>query len=154
MIKQFLAGVLTAALAVACHAAVDANRATQAELETVKGIGPSISGHIIDERKKGAFKDWQNLIDRVKGIGEGNAEKFSAEGLTVNGAPYRGSAARKKDDAKPAPVQATRGPIPPHEVNTTQAPKATADDKKAAQDKDEAKSAKAADAHASEAAKK
>ena len=30
----------------------------------------------------------------------------------------------------------------------------TADDKKAAQDKDEAKSAKAADAHASEAAKK
>jgi competence protein ComEA len=86
-------------------AAVDANKATAAELDGIKGIGPGISAKIIDERKKGAFKDWNDMITRVNGIGEANAAKFSAEGMTVGGAGYKGVAAAapaaKKDD-KPA----------------------------------------------------
>jgi competence protein ComEA len=106
MIKKILAGML-ALFAAAAFAAVDANKATQAELETIKGIGPSISTKILDERKKGAFKDWPDMVERVKGVGEGNAAKFSAEGLTVNGASFAGAPAKaaapaaKKDD-KPA----------------------------------------------------
>ena len=88
MIKRIVIALL-ATLSVACHAAVDANQATRAELEAVKGLGPAISSNILDERRKGAFKDWQDLIRRVNGVGASNAAKFSADGLTVNGAPYR-----------------------------------------------------------------
>lgn len=97
MLKKILA-VLAMLYAAACFAAVDVNKATAAELDGIKGIGPAISGKILDERKKGSFKDWQDFIDRVKGVGEGNAAKFSTEGLTVNGAAFKGAAAVKKDE--------------------------------------------------------
>jgi competence protein ComEA len=102
MLKKFLAA-LVALFAVAAFAAVDVNKATQAELESVKGIGPSIAVKILDERKRGSFKDWTDFVDRVQGVGEANAAKFSAEGLTVGGAAFKGVAAApaKKDD-KPA----------------------------------------------------
>lgn len=78
MIRELLALAL-ALFASAAFAAVDVNKADQAQLESIKGIGPAISGKILDERKKGAYKDWPDLIERVKGVGEGNAAKFSAE---------------------------------------------------------------------------
>ncbi len=102
MLKKLfvLFAMLYAAVA---FAAVDVNKDTAAELDGIKGIGPGISGKIIDERKKGAFKDWDDMIKRVNGIGETNAAKFSTEGMTVGGAGYKGAAAApaKKDD-KPA----------------------------------------------------
>jgi competence protein ComEA len=104
MIKKLLAAVL-ALFAAAAFAAVDANKATQAELETVKGIGPAISTKIIEERKKAPFKDWNDMVERVKGVGDGNAAKFSTAGLSVNGAAFKGApaapAAAKKEE-KPA----------------------------------------------------
>ena len=72
MLKKILFALL-ALFAAAAFAAVDANKATQAELETVKGIGPAIAGKILDARKTGAFKDWPDMIERVKGVGDGNA---------------------------------------------------------------------------------
>lgn len=89
--------------AAASFAAVDVNKATAADLDGIKGIGPAISAKIMDERKKGNFKDWNDLIERVKGVGEANAVKFSAEGLTVGGAGFKGvvaapAAAAKKDE--------------------------------------------------------
>ena len=87
--------------AAVAFAAVDVNKATAAELDAVKGIGPAISGKILDERKKGEFKNWADFIGRVKGLGEKSAAKFSAEGLTVSGAAYTGpGAAEAKADAK------------------------------------------------------
>ena len=35
-----------------------------------------------------SIKDWNDLIDRVQGIGPAKAGKLSAEGLTVNGAVF------------------------------------------------------------------
>ncbi len=81
--------LLIAAFALTAHAAVDINKASQAELETIKGIGPSMSGRMLDERKKGSFKDWPDMVARVKGIGQGNAGKFAADGLTVNGSGFK-----------------------------------------------------------------
>ena len=92
MIKRLLAA-LFALIAATAFAAVDVNKATQAELETIKGVGPAISGKILDERKKSPFKDWADMVERVKGVGEGNAAKFSTEGLTVNGQGFKGAAA-------------------------------------------------------------
>ena len=113
MLKKLLA-IALALFAAATFAAVDANKATQAELETVKGIGPAIATKILDERKKGSFKDWNDMVDRVKGVGEGNAAKFSAEGLTVNGAGFKGAAAApamaKKDDKPAAKAEEKKAP--------------------------------------------
>ena len=104
MLKKILAFMVMLYAAVA-FAAVDVNKATAAELDGIKGIGPAISGKIIDERKKGNFKDWKDFIERVKGVGETNAAKFSTEGLTVGGAAFKATAAApaaKAAVAKPA----------------------------------------------------
>lgn len=114
MFKKLLAFFAAMTVAVA-FAAVDVNKATPAELDGIKGIGPAVSGRIIDERKKGNFKSWEDFIARVKGIGEGNAAKFSAGGLTVGGAGYKGAAAAsaKKDDKTAKPAAAAKADMKP-----------------------------------------
>ena len=109
MFKKLLAFFAAMTVAVA-FAAVDVNKATPAELDGIKGIGPSISNKIVDERKKGNFKSWEDFIERVKGVGQGNAVKFSAEGLTVGGAGFKGATANpiKKDDKPAAPAAAAK----------------------------------------------
>ena len=72
--------------------AVDANQANRAALETVKGIGPGLSGKIIKARDSGSFKNWGDLVERVGGIGPRNAGKLSQAGLTVAGSAYDGTA--------------------------------------------------------------
>ena len=96
MLKKILA-LVAMLYAAACFAAVDVNKATAADLDSIKGIG------------QGNFKDWTDLVDRVKGLGEGNAAKFSTEGLTVNGATFKGAAAAAatKKDEKKAETKAT-----------------------------------------------
>jgi competence protein ComEA len=108
MIKRLLAIVL-ALLSFAVFAAVDVNKGSAAELDSIKGIGPSISTKIVDERKKGNFKDWADFISRVSGIGETSAAKMSEAGLTVNGQSYKGAApAAKTDDKKAAKAGDTK----------------------------------------------
>ena len=92
MLKKLLM-LLTLLYAAVSFAAVDVNQASAADLDSIKGIGPAISGKILDERKKGNFKDWNDFISRVNGMGEKNAAKFSAQGLTINGSAYNGAAA-------------------------------------------------------------
>jgi competence protein ComEA len=99
MLKRILAFILMLSAAMAM-AAVDVNKATDAELDSVKGIGPVTSKLIISERKKGEFKSWQDFIDRVKGVGEARAAKLSAEGLTVGGATYTAAQKDTKTSAK------------------------------------------------------
>lgn len=86
-IRHLLATVL-AAFALNAYAAVEANQATQAELETVKGIGPALSTKILNARKGTAFRNWTDLVERVPGVGPGNAARFSQAGLTVAGSGY------------------------------------------------------------------
>lgn len=162
MLKKILA-IVAMLYAVVAFAAVDVNKATSAELDGIKGIGPAISTKILDERKKGNFKDWNDFIERVKGVGEVNAAKFSTEGLTVNGAGFKGATAapsakkddkpaakteEKKADAKPAAA----APVAPAAKEEKKDPKADAKMKAeeakakkeaAKQAKDDAKKAKA-----------
>ena len=113
MFKQIILalGMLVAATA---FAAVDINKATQAELEAIKGIGPSLSAKILSERQKGPFKDWNDLTSRVKGVGDAAASRLSQNGLTINGSAFTGPTAagtakaataagiKQKVDAAPA----------------------------------------------------
>jgi competence protein ComEA len=85
---KIITTALLAFASAAAFAVVDVNKANQAELESIKGIGPSMSAKILDARKTGAFKDWTDLQSRVKGVRRGNSAKFSNDGLTVNGAVF------------------------------------------------------------------
>jgi competence protein ComEA len=87
MLKRLIAVALMLFTAMAM-AAVDVNKASEAELDGIKGVGPATTQLIMAERKKAAFKDWNDLISRVKGIGEARASKLSKDGLTVNGASF------------------------------------------------------------------
>ena len=137
MLKKLLAIVLALFAAAVFAASADVNKASQAELEAIKGIGPGIATKILDERKKGSFKDWGDLIERVKGVGEANAAKFSADGLTVNGTAFKAA-------AKTAPVKAASAPAKAETKAASAAAKA--DDKADKEAKKAAKAASAAEA--------
>ena len=111
MIRNFLA-LLFAVFALNAFAAIDVNKASQAELETVKGIGPGLSAKILQARQTSSFKNWDDLVDRVGGVGPGNAARFSQAGLTVSGNAYSGAAAKPssavKADKAPKPSTATK----------------------------------------------
>lgn len=121
MFKSLMAALVMFFASVVAMAAVDVNKASQAELESVKGIGPAISAKILDERKKGTFKDWTDFIDRVKGVGEGNAAKFSAEGLTVGGATFKGVAAKPAETKPAAKAEPAKAAAPAAAAATTAA---------------------------------
>ena len=113
MIKKLL--LAFAALAVSsgiAFAQVDVNKADAAALDGVKGVGPSMSKAILDERAKGEFKDWADLQSRVKGMGDKKAAKLSESGLVVNGKVKEGVVAKpaaaktEKSAAKPADSKA------------------------------------------------
>jgi competence protein ComEA len=147
MVKRLLAAVL-AFLAMSVFAAVDVNKATSAELDGIKGIGPAIAGRITAERAKSPFKDWDDLIGRVSGIGEKTATKFSEGGLTVNGATYKGAAAAPAA-AKPTAAKAATATAPAAAADAKSADKMTKKEK--AEAKAEAKAQAKADAAADKA---
>ncbi len=69
--------------------AVEANTANRAQLEQLRHVGPPLAEAILVARDKdGAFKDWADLMARVRGIRDAKAGKLSEAGLTVSGAPY------------------------------------------------------------------
>jgi competence protein ComEA len=105
MIRNLIAAVATtlALIAPLAAQATDVNRASQAELESVKGIGPGLSGKILKAREAGTFKNWADLVERVGGVGAGSAAKLSANGLTVGGAAF-------DPKAMPAPAEKTAKP--------------------------------------------
>ncbi len=82
--------ILTAALCIArlAWAEVDANLASVAELDSIKGIGPGMSRQILAQRDSGKFKDWADFMARVPGVKAKTAAKFSAQGMTVDGKAF------------------------------------------------------------------
>jgi competence protein ComEA len=80
MFKQWLGGILISMFfAVQALAAVDLNKAGQAELESVKGIGPKKAKAIIEHRdKNGPFKSVDDL-SKVKGFGKASIAKVRGE---------------------------------------------------------------------------
>ncbi|MBP7666314.1 MAG: helix-hairpin-helix domain-containing protein [Burkholderiaceae bacterium] len=115
MIRSLITALFTtlALLAGQAASAADVNQASAAELEAVKGIGPALSGKILAARQQGSFKSWSDLVDRVAGMGPGNAARLSQNGLTVAGSGYTPVAAADKaadKAARPARAAAERKP--------------------------------------------
>jgi competence protein ComEA len=99
MFKKILLTVATFIASIGfAFAQVDVNKADQAALDGVKGIGPKTSKAILDERKKGGdFKDWADFEKRVKGIGDKSSARLSQAGLTVNGQAKQNAPAAQDD---------------------------------------------------------
>ena len=110
MFKKILLAIVTMMVTMSfAFAQVDVNKADQAALDGIKGIGPAKSKMIIDERTKGGeFKDWADLEKRVKGIGAKNSVKFSQAGLQVNGQSKSGGEMKAATAAKAKPMASTK----------------------------------------------
>ena len=80
-----LAGLLLAGSSVF---ALDINQANEAELDSIKGMGPTLRAKVLKARAQGPFKDWSDLMQRVSGIRQNKAQQFSDLGLTVNGQAF------------------------------------------------------------------
>lgn len=70
-------------------AELEINTATQAQLESLPGIGPALAERILAARAIAPFADWADLHRRVKGIGPATARKLSDAGLRVQGQPAK-----------------------------------------------------------------
>lgn len=79
--------------------AVNVNSATVQQLETINGIGPKTAQVIIDERTRGgSFESFDDLAERVKGIGPKKIRSLQASGLTLG----QGEVARTSSAAPPS----------------------------------------------------
>ena len=78
---------------------IDLNKATEVELDALKGVGPVLTKAVMDERKKAPFKNWEDATSRVKGLGAHKASSLSDQGVRVQGSAYNVKAADKKSAA-------------------------------------------------------
>ena len=81
-----LAGLLWCATIQGAHA-LDINQATEAELDSFKGMGPALTAKVLQARAQAPFANWDDLAQRVSGMGPQKLKRFSQQGMTVNGQP-------------------------------------------------------------------
>ena len=72
----------------AAPAELEINKATQAQLESLPGIGPALAERILAARASAPFAGWADLRRRVKGLGKATARKLSDAGLRVQGQAF------------------------------------------------------------------
>ena len=88
MIKKIAAAIATVLWAGIAWAQVDLNKATEIDLDGLKGVGPALTREVMTERKKAPFRDWSDVMQRVKGIGPKKAANLSEQGVRVQGQGY------------------------------------------------------------------
>lgn len=84
---------------------IDLNKATEVELDALKGVGPVLTKAVMDERKKAPFKNWEDATSRVKGLGPQKASSLSEQGVRVQGSAYNAKGVEKKPADKAAPAK-------------------------------------------------
>ena len=81
---------------------IDLNKASEVELDALKGVGPVLTKELMGERKKAPFKDWEDVTSRVKGMGPQKALSLSEQGVRVQGSAYTAKSAGAAAEKKPA----------------------------------------------------
>ena len=111
LLKSLVFSVLLAVSGLAAATPINVNTATQSELESIKGIGPSKAKTIIAERLDGGhFQDAHDLQKRVRGIGMKSVEKMVDNGLTIEApSSFREPHGRTNKEASSASRRGSRG---------------------------------------------
>jgi len=111
LLKSLVFSVLLAVSGLAVSTPINVNTATQSELESIKGIGPSKAKTIIAERLDGGhFQDANDLQKRVRGIGMKSVEKMVDNGLTIEApSSFREPHGRTNKEASRASRRGSRG---------------------------------------------
>ena len=81
---------------------VNVNIASQSELESIRGLGPSKAKAIITEREKGdIFYDSYDFHSRVRGIGKKSASKLMENGFKIEGqSGYRETKSNTRSESR------------------------------------------------------
>ena len=86
LLKQWVLGALVCAqLSVF---ALEINQANEAELDSIKGMGPAMTRKVLNARVEKPFINWKDLMSRVTGMGKNKAQHFSDQGVLVNGLAF------------------------------------------------------------------
>jgi len=111
LLKSLVFSVFVAASGLAAASPINVNTATQSELESIKGIGPSKAKTIISERLDGGhFQDANDLQKRVRGIGMKSVEKMVDNGLTIEApSSFREPHGRTNKEGSRASRRGSRG---------------------------------------------
>jgi competence protein ComEA len=88
MFKQISTAALGLWLTTLAWGQLDLNQATEMELDGLKGSGPALTKTILAERNASAFRNWADVLQRVKGIGPKKAASLSEQGVRVQGEPF------------------------------------------------------------------
>lgn len=84
-------------------AGTDINQASEADLDSLHGVGPALSARILAQRAQQPFTDWADLMQRVKGLRTATARRLSGQGLTVNGQAFEPPATEPHRQRPPQP---------------------------------------------------
>ena len=100
------------AMGTSANTLIDANTATEEQLQSIAGIGPTTAQRIIQTRQKKPFKDLRDFADRVPGVGPKRLQQYSDAGLVVKRtAPlHAASAAPKAQSTAPSEVNSPAAP--------------------------------------------
>ena len=111
LLKSLVFSVFVAVTGLTAASPVNVNTATQSELESIKGIGPSKAKTIIAERLDGGhFQDANDLQKRVRGIGMRSVEKMVDNGLTIEApSSFREPHGRTNKEGSKASRRGSRG---------------------------------------------
>ena len=88
MLKKTTASLVAALFVGMAWGQIDLNQATEIQLDGLNGLGPTTTRQILAERQQGPFRDWRDVMQRIKGIGPKKAAHLSEQGLQVNGLGY------------------------------------------------------------------
>jgi len=121
--------LVTAGLGVAAAPAhaLDVNQASAQQLEGIRGIGPRTAEIIVGERDRGGkFDSFEDLAERVRGIGLKKAQALESAGLQIGaGGPAATAAPSAKPGDKPGAKAATKPATHPASGPATLKAKAT-----------------------------
>ena len=88
MLRKTLPTLVATLFAGMAWGQIDLNQATEIDLDGLNGLGPTTTRHILAERQQGPFRDWRDVMQRIKGIGPKKAAHLSEQGLQVKGLGY------------------------------------------------------------------
>ena len=60
------------------------NESPREDLLVCPGIGPAFADRILKERARQPFRDWQDLQDRLTGLGDARIKKLMDAGVTLD----------------------------------------------------------------------